>query len=47
MLTEFYFEIQYFNSDWKITTTLLRSHRNTQRWQVNDVTATVGKTQFK
>jgi len=34
MPTEFYFEIQYINFDWKITITLLRSHRNTQQWQV-------------
>jgi len=32
--TEFYFEIQYFNYDWKITTALLNGHRNTQQWQV-------------
>jgi len=43
MPTEFYFEIQYFNSDWKITIILLHSHRNTQQWQVNDVGATEGK----
>jgi len=44
MHAKFYFEIQYFNFDWKITITLLHSHRNTQQWQVHDVTATVGKT---
>ena len=32
--TQFYFEIQYFNFDWKITITLLHSHRNTEQWQV-------------
>jgi len=32
--TEFYFESQYFNFEWKITTTLLHSDRNTQQWQV-------------
>jgi len=41
MPTEFYFEIQYFNCDWNITTTLLHSHRNTQLWQVRDAAATV------
>jgi len=30
----FYFEIRCFNFDWKITITLLHSHRNTQQWQV-------------
>ena len=44
MFTVFYFEIQYFNSDRKITITLLHSYRNTQQRQVYDVTATVGKT---
>jgi len=44
MPTEFYLEIQNFNSDWEITITLLHSRRKTQRWQVHDVTATVGKT---
>jgi len=34
MLTEFYFEIQYFNLDWKITFTLLHGRRNTQQRQV-------------
>ena len=31
MPTEFYFESQYFNFEWKITTTLLHSHRNIQQ----------------
>jgi len=45
MPIEFYCEIQYSNFDWKITTiTLLRGHKNTQQWQVHNVTATVGKT---
>jgi len=44
MPTEFYFDIKYFNLDGEITITLLHSHRNTQQWQVHDVTATVGKT---
>jgi len=44
MPTEFYFKIQDFNFDWKITITLLHSHLNTQQRQVHDVTATVGKT---
>ena len=45
MRTEFYFEIQqYFNFDWKITITLIRSHRNTQQRQILGVTASVGKT---
>jgi len=35
MPTEFYFEIQYFNSDWKMTVTL-----NCDKY----VSATVGKT---
>ena len=30
MYTEFYFEIQYFNSDRRIAITLLHSNRNTQ-----------------
>jgi len=34
MLTKFYFKIQYFNFDWKITITLLHSHRNIQQWKV-------------
>jgi len=34
MLSEFYFEIQYFNFEWKITITLLHSRINTQQWQV-------------
>ena len=34
MPTEFCFKIQYFNFDWKITITLLHSHRNTQQWKV-------------
>ena len=34
MPAELYFEIQYFNFDWKITIILLHSHRNTQQWQV-------------
>jgi len=33
MPTEFYFENQYFNFDWKITIAPLRSYRNTQQWQ--------------
>ena len=40
MPTEFYFEIQYFNFDWKITITLVGSHRNTQQWQVRLKSAT-------
>jgi len=31
-------------TEWNITITLLHSYRNTQQWQVHDVTATVGKT---
>ena len=34
MPTEFYFKIQYISFDWKITITLLYSHRNTQQWKV-------------
>ena len=34
MPTEFYFEIQYFNFDLKVTVTLPHSHRNTQQQQV-------------
>jgi len=40
MPIEFYSEIQYFNFDWKITVTLLRSHRNTQQRQVRLPSAT-------
>jgi len=51
MFTEFYFETQYFNSDWKITITLLHSlitkistvAKNSAD-VIHDVTATVGKT---
>jgi len=31
MPAECYLEIQYFNFDWKITITLLHSHRNTKQ----------------
>ena len=41
MRAEFYFEIQYFNFDWKIAITLLRCHRNTQPWQVTVKHSTV------
>ena len=34
MPSEFYFEIQCHNSDWKVTIPLLQSHRNTQQRQV-------------
>jgi len=37
------FNFENFNFDWKITLTLLHSHRNTEQWQVHDVIATVGK----
>ena len=37
MPTEFYFEIQYLNFNWKITITLLHSHGNTQQWKVKSV----------
>ena len=42
MPNEFYFEIQYFDFNWKI------SHTSSQsQWQINDVTATVGRTPTK
>ena len=44
MPNEFYFEIYYFNFDWKIATTPHHSHGNTQQWRVHDVTAAVDET---